>query len=156
MRTRWHAGRLLRVLTAPLVLAGVLTALGSAGASAATCQAWTGGQPPSPGGTAELLGVAVLTPCNTWAVGFDSSGAGSRTLIEHWTGGSTWTVVPSPSPGNSINFLTSVRAVSPTNIWAVGNYFTGPDNEKSLILHWNGVTWLQVPSPSPGGANKCC
>ncbi len=21
---------------------------------------------------------------------------------------------------------------------------------QSLILHWNGVTWLQVPSPSPG------
>jgi hypothetical protein len=77
---------------APLLLAGVLTGLGSTAASALTCQAWTGGQR------------------NVWVVG----GTGGRTtLIEHWTGGSTRTVVPSPNPGEGLNFLTSASGISP-------------------------------------------
>lgn len=50
--------RLVRMLAAPLMLAGVLTALQEAPASALTCQAWTGVQPPSPGQVNELAGVA--------------------------------------------------------------------------------------------------
>jgi hypothetical protein len=37
MRTQWHAGRFLRALGVPLVLAGGLTGLGPS-ASAASCQ----------------------------------------------------------------------------------------------------------------------
>jgi ABC-type sugar transport system substrate-binding protein len=50
MHVQRAAGRVAAALAAPLMLAGVLTGLGPAAASAATCQAWTGGQqPPSPG-----------------------------------------------------------------------------------------------------------
>ena len=112
MGARWHTGRLLRVFVAPLLLGGVLTGLGSTAASAQTCQAWTGGQPANPNDTGSgdgLNGVAMINSCNVWAVG----GTGSRTtLIEHWTGGSNWTVVPSPSPGEGLNFLTSVSGIS--------------------------------------------
>jgi hypothetical protein len=41
--------------------------------------------------------------------------------------------------------LRGVAATSATNAWTVG--YTG---NKSLIVHWNGKTWRQVPSP--GGA----
>jgi hypothetical protein len=41
--------------------------------------------------------------------------------------------------------LRGVAATSATNAWAVG--FTG---SKTLLVHWNGRTWAQVPSP--GGA----
>ncbi len=146
MRARWHAGRFLRVLAAPLLLGGVLTGLGSTAAAAATCQAWTGGQPANPGGTGNLNAVTMLSACDVWV-----AGGGSGTLIEHWTGGSSWTVVPSPDPGGGFNFLTSIRGVSPTDIWAVGSY-SNPDGStiKGLILHWNGTRWLQSPSPNPG------
>ncbi len=35
-------------------------------------------------------------------------------------------------------------ASSANNAWAVGS-----DSGKTLILHWNGTSWTQVPSPSP-------
>jgi len=147
MRARWHAGRCLRLLAAPLLLGGVLTGLGSTAAAAATCQAWTGGQPANPGGSGNLSAVTMLSACDVWAAG----AGGSGTLIEHWTGGSSWTVVPSPDPGGGFNFLTSIRGVSPADIWAVGSY-SNPDGStiKGLILHWNGTRWLQSPSPNPG------
>ena len=152
MGARWHTGRLLRVFAAPLLLGGVLTGLGSTAASALTCQAWTGGQPANPNDTGSgdgLNGVAMINSCDVWAVG----GTGGRTtLVEHWTGGSTWTVVPSPSPGDGLNFLTSVSGISSTDIWAVGTDSNADGTvEKSLILHWNGISWQQVPGPSASG-----
>ncbi len=150
MRTRWHTGRFLRVLAPPLLLGGVLTGLGSGAATAATgpaCQAWTGGQPANPGGLGHLSAVTMLSACNVWAAGVGGNG----TLIEHWTGGSSWTVVPSPDPGGGFNFLTSIRGTSPTDIWAVGSYSNpGGSTVKGLILHWDGTRWLQSPSPNPG------
>ena len=63
-----------------LMLAGVLTGTIPAAASAATCQSWSGLQPPSPGANGnELSGVAVLSPCNAWTVG-------SRQLPSPWDG----------------------------------------------------------------------
>ena len=120
MGARWNTGRLLRVFAVPLLLGGVLTGLGSTAASAATCQAWTGGQPANPSDIDSgdsLNGVDMLSACNVWVAGVEGD---RHTLIEHWTGGSTWTVVPSPSPGAGFNFLTSINGISPTDIWAVG------------------------------------
>ena len=52
--------------------------------------------------------------------------------------------MPSPAPAGS--FLYGVAATSASNAWAVGPARSG----KPVILHWNGTTWKQVPSPSPG------
>src|SRR6266704_1238679 len=135
------------------MLAGALPGPWQATAHAADCQGWTFGQPPSPGTQDnELNGVAVLSACDAWAVGTTrNSGGASQTLIEHWDG-SSWTGVPSPSPGTTGNGLASVRTVSPTDIWAVG-VFSNSSVDKTLILHWNGTTWTRVPSPNPGASD---
>jgi hypothetical protein len=149
MRAQWHAGRFLRVLSVPLVLAGGLV-VAVPSVSAATCQNWTGVPPPSPGNGGNVLdGVALVSACDAWAVGFSSGGNSDQTLIEHWDG-AAWTVVPAPSPGTSFSTLTSVRAVSATNAWAVGSFSNGT-GDQTLILHWNGTDWQQVPSPNQGG-----
>jgi hypothetical protein len=44
--------------------------------------------------------------------------------------------------------LTGVAATNWCNVWAVGWNFTGPLT-RTLIEHWNGKNWKQVPSPSP-------
>jgi hypothetical protein len=154
MGARWNTGRLLRIFAAPLLLGGVLTGLGSTAATAATapaCQAWTGGQPLNPNDTGSgdsLGGVAMLSACNVWVAGVTGD---RHTLIEHWTGGSTWTVVPSPSPGAGFNDLTAIHGISATDIWAVGTASNADGSaENGLILHWNGTRWLQTPSPNPG------
>lgn len=45
--------------------------------------------------------------------------------------------------------LHGVTAIAAGDAWAVGS----SGNHKSLILHWNGHAWRQVPSPSPGATN---
>jgi hypothetical protein len=43
--------------------------------------------------------------------------------------------------------LFGVAATSASDAWSVGQTLTG----KSIILHWNGASWKQVPSPTPRG-----
>jgi len=149
MHTRWLAGRTFTALVGLLVMAGVFAGTGPAAASAASCQAWTGTQPPSPGTLDNALNsVAVLSPCDIWAAGFDVGTGAFQTLIEHWNGFS-WVQVDSPDPGSGNNFLNSVGAASASSVWAVGEASDGTSS-KTLIEQWNGTTWNTVPSPSPG------
>jgi hypothetical protein len=112
--------------------------------------AWSQVPAPSPGaGSAVLSGVSAISPANAWAVGrFTNSANVGQTFIVHWNG-TAWSQVPSPNPGPNGDQLTSVSAVSPANIWAVGNETTSASVPKTLILHWNGTAWSQVKSPNP-------
>jgi hypothetical protein len=56
----------------------------------------------------------------------------------------------SPDPSPTQNRLNSVSAASPKDAWAVGVYFNSANVAQTLILHWNGAAWSQVPSPNPG------
>jgi hypothetical protein len=73
-------------------------------------------------------------------------------MIDHWNG-TTWARVPTPSPGTA-SYFRAVAATSATDAWAVGLINSSPGNAiapgtKTLIEHWNGTAWTQVPSPSP-------
>ena len=112
MHTQGHAGWFLRLFIVPLVLAGGLTG-GASAASAASCQNWTGAQPPNnPGDATQLLGVAVLPGCRAWAVGDNfTAHDGDVGLIEHWNG-ADWRPVANPNPGVA-TFLSGVHADLP-------------------------------------------
>jgi len=58
-----------------------------------------------------------------------------------------WHVVASPNGNTSNNFLYSVAAVSASNVWAGGYYYSAP-NYKTLMEHWNGSSWSIAPSPN--------
>src|SRR5205807_217402 len=91
---------------------------------------------PNPGvGDTELYGVAAVAANDVWAVGYYVNGTSPYlTLIEHWNG-SSWSIVPSPSPGSSVSELNAVAAVAANDIWAVGVYDGGASS--TLIEHWN-------------------
>jgi hypothetical protein len=76
-----------------------------------------------------------------------------QTLALHWDG-TSWSQVPTPSPGYNLDVLEAVSAISPTDVWAVGSYATTTGVYDTLILHWNGSAWSQLPSPSPAGTGK--
>ncbi len=57
--------------------------------------------------------------------------------------------IPNPLPGQS-NQLSGVYARSANDVWAVGEYSSSSTPLATLILHWNGTKWAQVPSPNPG------
>lgn len=104
-----------------------------------------------------LHSVSAVSANDAWAVGGSHNGRlPSRTLIEHWNG-IMWTIIPSPSPDTQFNELRGVAALSANNVWAVG-YRGGTKSDtpiETLILHWDGSSWTQVPSPNvSGGANQ--
>jgi hypothetical protein len=103
---------------------------------------------PNPVGLSSMLnGVAAVSGTSAWAVGTaaPTGFAVGHTLIEHWNG-TKWSVQPSPNPGTGPHTLTGVAALSPTNVWAVGNHGAS----STLIEHWNGSKWTVQPSPNRG------
>ncbi len=149
------AGRGLRIIAVPLVMAGMLLGTGQQAASAAACVSWTGVQPPNPSATTDLLtGVAAISSCRAWAVGSYFNGTAYQTLIEDWDG-SSWSQQSSPNPAGPTRShqLSAVTATSASNAWAVGTYHNGTAYQ-TLAEHWNGTIWAQEPSPSPSASGN--
>jgi hypothetical protein len=103
---------------------------------------------------ADLFGVSAASATDVWAVGEAGSQGKLRTLIAHWDGIS-WTRQTSPNGAfQEVDSLGAVTANSPTDVWAVGGYMDdslGASSNRSLVEHWDGISWKIVPSPSPGG-----
>jgi hypothetical protein len=95
--------------------------------------------------------VTALSATNAWAVGdYCTSSGATRTFIAHFNG-SAWRTVRSPNVGAGDNALGGVDAVSPTNVWAVGNRAsTSPALPRNLAEHWNGTSWKVVQTPNVG------
>lgn len=96
-----------------------------------------------------LSAVTELSANNVWAVGnhTDARGDLNSTLIEHWNG-SRWRIVASPNVGSNGSFLSGIAAVSPNDIWAVGQYYNSSFAKQTLTEHWDGSSWSIVSSPS--------
>ncbi len=114
--------------------------------------AWSVVSSPNANNTGNVLtSVSANSPTDIWAVGTQTApGIEVRTLALHFNG-STWSVVPTPNPvhgGNlTQNVLTSVVAVAPNDVTAVG--FTSANlTELTMVQHWDGVSWKVVPSPN--------
>ena len=115
---------------------------------------WTVMAPPSPGvpliGVSGLTGVAAFSPADVWAVGFAATKNCAynciyQTVAVHWNG-TRWTRVATPDPGgaNQSSILFGMGATGPSDVWAVGRYYTSAaDVPHTLILHWDGTSWSQ-------------
>jgi len=103
-----------------------------------------------------LQDVAARAPDDVWAVGYYVAPPYNvnQPLILHYDG-ATWSHIPSPAIGLEAALL-GVSAIAPEDAWAVGyykQYSAAP--EQTLIMHWDGNYWSQVPSPNIGsGFNK--
>src|SRR6266567_1033836 len=106
---------------------------------------------PSPG--TDVSGPAVISARDIWVVGGSKRG----TLAEHWDG-SKWTIVPTPNAFKDRTRSSGLYAVSgssSSNVWAVGEYQSGPTSldTSTLVEHWDGARWQLQPSPNgPPGA----
>ena len=121
--------------------------------------AWRVMPSPPAGERTELTAVATLSSDDVWAVGYVTRydpDTKYRTLIEHWDG-SSWSIVPSPSPGAGQKArLRGVAAQGPNDVWAVGDYYNDffYPAESVLILHWDGASWSTVPGDNSGDLNQ--
>jgi hypothetical protein len=92
-----------------------------------------------PVGAASGFGdVATIAKNDVWAVGSTATSfsSPSKALIEHFDG-TSWRIAAIPAASGTS--LTSVTAVSATDVWAVGNGHT---------LHWDGHTWTATADPA--------
>ncbi|MCW2869735.1 alkaline phosphatase family protein [Actinacidiphila oryziradicis] len=66
-----------------------------------------------------------------------------------------WSVQGAPIIGKGDNTFGSVAAVSPTDVWAVGNYLpdaagSNKDATLSMAAHYDGTRWTSTPTPNSG------
>ncbi|HLG92314.1 MAG TPA: Ig-like domain-containing protein, partial [Acidimicrobiales bacterium] len=120
---------------------------------------------PSPNATTtstnELTAVSADAPNDVWAVGYYNAGTASspvyQTLAEHYNG-TSWSLSATPDVSTTQSeTLTGVAAVSASDVWAVGSYYSSgtPSTTRTLLMQWNGTAWALVPdaqSPDPGSA----
>jgi hypothetical protein len=98
--------------------------------------------------------VSELPNGRAWAVGYYVDATyQQRTLVEHYDG-TSWSVVPSPSPGARQNILYGVAAISDTDVWAVGTQKDSNDVFHTLAEHWNGTAWSVVPAVDAGASGN--
>jgi hypothetical protein len=130
----------------------------SAGASAGstTCPgAWSPVNTPNVGAFDNRpLAVTVRAPGDAWLVGsrLDAGGFG-HPLVQHWNG-RRWSVVPTPAVGREDTALTGVVARARDDVWAVGRRVRPDQPMHSLIEHWDGQSWSEVPSPTVGSRDN--
>jgi hypothetical protein len=109
---------------------------------------------PSPNPTRrdnQLVSVLALSPTDVWAVGYSQDDSDSpRTMTLHWDG-STWSIVPSPDPGNELNVLWGVGTDGGGGVWAIGHYRDRGSSLMGLYLRWTNGAWQMLPGP-PGKA----
>jgi hypothetical protein len=98
-----------------------------------------------------ITGISAISPSDIWAVGWNSPNGGSNvTVTEHWNG-TSWTFISSPNVGTGDNQLNGVVALADDNVWAAGFSTAAPNGaaaNQTLIEHWDGTTWIVVPSPN--------
>jgi hypothetical protein len=105
-----------------------------------------------PEGEPVLQSVTSISSDDVWAVGGIYALAPKvRTLVEHWDG-TSWSIVPSPSPGAKANVLDSVSGTGPDDVWAIGTYTDAGDGaSRILYLHWDGTRWTHFHNPPATG-----
>jgi hypothetical protein len=101
-------------------------------------------------GYVTLLGVAVHSAADAWAVGEAESTTKPvvRPVIEHWDG-RRWRLVANPRVP-PMTALSSVTVAADGEAWAVGTPFT--DTGRGVVLHWTKRAWVTSATPTTGGA----
>lgn len=85
--------------------------------------------------------VVVLSPTDAWGTG----GVNQKPVITHWDG-RTWSVFTTLSASANPGAL---AALSPTDVWTVGDSADANGNTTTLTMRFDGTSWSTVPSPNP-------
>jgi hypothetical protein len=89
-----------------------------------------------------------------WAVGdYLNSSYQDRALVENWNG-SPWSIDNIPQPGSVRDMAMAATAVSPSDVWVVGDQEGKNGKFETLAEHWDGSSWSVVPTPDPGSAGN--
>lgn len=102
---------------------------------------------PSDNDCASLWDVVTLGPTSAWAVGGDGCGTPNQE-IQHWDGTKAVRYPAATIDTGGYDTLDGVSAAGPQDVWAVGDGGTDSSGFYSLVGHWDGMRWANVPPPS--------
>ena len=140
---------MVRVRSLTIAVLAVALSAGTASAGAAGLPAWDLVPSPDPAAASQFLGVSAVAPGQVWAVG----SRGSRSLTARWNG-TAFVAVPSPNVSGRARVLEDVDGRAADDVWAVGHTDRiDAVGSRTLIVHWDGSSWVRVPSPSLGDAD---
>jgi hypothetical protein len=105
---------------------------------------------PSHGPDSSLAAVTIASDGSAWAAGSTDQ---ARPFVLRWSG-RAWVPAATPRPARGGVLLESITAVSPTQVWAVGETGTLKSPLRLYTLRWNGHTWRSVDIPNPGSAHR--
>ena len=89
-----------------------------------------------------------------WAVGeYLNSSYQDRALLESWSG-SQWSIANIPQPGSVRDMLFGASALSPSDVWVVGDQEGQNGKFETLAEHWDGSSWSVIPTPDPGSSGN--
>ncbi|MDQ1478717.1 MAG: hypothetical protein QOE62_3946 [Actinomycetota bacterium] len=119
--------------------------------------AWSIVTAPTPAGASEAWLTGVSCPTATFCLATGNRDAGAATASPYgaqWNG-SSWTLVPMPSPANPIDVrVDEVSCVTTTTCFAVGFKETNTTPGRTLVERWNGSAWSIMASPTPAGVQQ--
>ena len=107
---------------------------------------WSLVNAPNPGANGnDLEGVSASDANDVWVVGARvNKGAFYQVpLTMHWNG-AKWSTFHAPNPAgcSGHSYLTAVRVLRRTSVWATGWCGSGGSTpEQGYVLHWNGTAW---------------
>jgi len=85
-----------------------------------------------------------------WAVGERLNARyQDRALVEVWNG-RKWSVADVPQPGPVRDMMFGASALSPSDVWVVGDQEGRDQVFETLAEHWDGRTWSVTRTPDPG------
>jgi hypothetical protein len=95
----------------------------------------------------KFLADTIVSSTDAWAVGeYYNDNTGDGSLWEHWTGGSSWSVISSGGSGVQLDAVTNFGA---NNVWAAG-YLRNGQIDTPVISSWNGVKIVRATLPLQG------
>ena len=121
---------------------------GSFGSPEQIMLAPTGTEPPAPrnGFPAD---VDILAEDEIWIVGtadgFGTGNASVEAMALHWDG-SSWDETQVGNVMGDVNNLRAVAAISPDEVWAVGDGRSVAGTHRAFVMLWDGSSWTNVPT----------
>lgn len=145
------------IVPSPSPDAGGDTLQGVACASTTSCVAvgsvdetWNGSAWTAVPGPSDLVSVACPATNQCLGVGAATTSSGATQPAADTWNGSSWSGAATSTITPSNTALSSVSCSSATACTAVGDYGTGFSYTYTAVEDWNGTSWSQQTSPSPG------
>ena len=102
----------------------------------------------------EVHDIVMISIDDVWAVGqCSTTSIGDQPYAVHWDG-SSWSVATLPIVADGHGRLEGVAARSSSDIWAAGTDGDDDGIPRPLLMHFDGLSWQQVPAPMTGGSRE--